>query len=156
LPSGLVAGRRTTVDSLALVARSSSTPRAACRHVYGHHLLLERDCELGDDCPCEGGDSFCAIPAVMEVQPPAGVGIDVLVIPDNNDTLLALRTELRPDQPEVDGILGTNALETVELDIDYPHARVLGRCTSPDCSTRPALPEREFRTKVSGCIGAGP
>jgi hypothetical protein len=80
----------------------------------------------------------------------------VLVISDDNDTLQALRTELRPDQPEVDGILGTNALESVELDIDYPHARVLGRCTSGDCITYPALPERAARVKVAGCIGASP
>lgn len=154
LPSGLVTGRRTTVDNMALVARSSSTPRAPCRHVYGHRLLLERDCETGDDCPCEGGDRFCPIPAIVEIAP--AVGLDVLVIPDNDPTLQALRTELRPDQPEVDGIIGTNALEATELDIDYPNARVLGRCTSADCTTRPALPETSARQKVTGCIGAGP
>lgn len=154
LPSGPVSGRKTTVDRLALVARSGSTPRAPCRHVFGHHLLLERDCEPEEDCPCEGGERFCPMPAMMELDPPGG--LEVLVIPDDNPTLQSLRAELRPDQPEVDGILGTNALLTMELDIDYPHARVLGRCTSEDCSARPALPEQEARQRVTGCIAAGP
>jgi hypothetical protein len=154
LPSGPITGRQTTIDRMALVARSSSTPRAPCRHVFAHHLLLQRDCMLGDDCPCENGEEFCPIPAVVELAPAAG--LEVLVISDDEPTLQALRTELRPDQPEVDGIIGTNALRSAELDIDYPHARVLARCTSSECVTRPALPERTDRSRVAACIAAGP
>lgn len=152
LASGPISGKRTTIDRLALVARSSTTPRAPCRSAFGHHLLTERNCNRSDDCICEGGDTFCAVPAVVELSPPAGIAI--LVIADDEPILQALRTELRPDQPEVDGILGTDAIRNAELDIDYPHDRVLARCTNVGCSTRPALPAVEDRDHVQACIGA--
>jgi hypothetical protein len=154
LPSGPITGRRATVDRMALVARASSASRAPCRHVYGHHLLLQRDCLLGEDCPCDGGARFCPVPAMVELAPQGG--LEVLVIRDDDPTLQALRTELRPDQPEVDGILGTSALLGVELDVDYPHARVLARCTTTDCTTRPALAQSGARPQVAACIAAGP
>ncbi|HEU0034079.1 MAG TPA: hypothetical protein VFQ53_25805 [Kofleriaceae bacterium] len=150
LPSGPITGKRATVDRVALVARSGSTPRAPCRHVFAHHLLLERDCVAGEDCPCEDGTTFCPLPGLVELTPSAG--IDVLVVSDEDPTLQALRTELRPDQPEVDGILGTGALGGVELDIDYPHDRVLARCAGPGCATRPALPEKTDRARVAECL----
>lgn len=152
LPSGLVSGRIATIKNLALVARSSSTPRAACRHVYGHHLLLARDCRAGDDCPCDERDVFCPMPGLLELAPTAGH--QMLVVPDDNQTLQSLRAELRPGQPEVDGILGTDVLRALEMDVDYPHARVLGRCVgaSPDCVVRTALPERSFRTRTQECL----
>lgn len=155
LPSGLVMGRRATIDRLALAAASSSSPRAPCRQAYAHRLLSQpmRDCRIGDDCPCTGGSTFCAVPAVVEIEP-AG-GIEVLVIPDADPTLQALRAELRPDQPEVDGILGADALQLLEIDVDYPHNRVLMRCASdsPDCTARPALSEAADRDQVAACIG---
>lgn len=151
LASGLVEGRRGVIDKLALVAASSSSPRAPCRQTYAHHLLLPGDCGLDeDDCPCEGGDAFCPVPSSVELTP-AG-GLPVLIVPDSNGTLQALRTELRPDQPEVDGILGLDALGSAELDIDYPHNRVLARCKNESCLARPALSERADRPIVRGCI----
>jgi hypothetical protein len=154
LPSGPVSGRLTTLSSLALVATSSSTPRAPCRHVYGSHMIIRRDCTSDDDCVCEGGDTFCSIPAVVELNAPTV--LDVLVVVDSDPTLQALRTELRPDQPEVDGILGTNAMRTAELDIDYPHNRMLARCTGAGCVTRPGLTERRDRAQAQGCLGPSP
>ena len=154
LPSGPVAGRVATIPHFALVAASSSSPRAPCRQVYASHLLAQRDCEDGDECPCDSGDTFCAIPAVVELQPTGG--LSVLVISDDDPTLQALRTELRPDQPEVDGILGTDAIRDAELDIDYPHDRVLGRCADDRCRTRPALPDVADRDQVLGCLAMPP
>lgn len=150
LPSGPVAGRRGSLSSLALVATSSTTPRAPCRQVYGSHLLLQRNCTVEDDCPCESGGEFCAVPAIVELHPPAR--LDVLVVSDANATLQALRAELRPDQAEVDGILGADALRTLELDADYPHSRVLVRCTGEGCVTRPGLTEVSDRTQIQGCL----
>ncbi len=150
LPSGAVTGRVATVDNMALVARSISTPRAACRHVYAHHVLLERNCIAGDDCPCEHGNTFCPLPALVELAPSAG--LEVLVISDDNSTLQALRTELRPDQAEVDGILGTSALRGLEMDVDYPHDRVLARCTTADCTMRTALLLESDRDQVFNCL----
>jgi hypothetical protein len=156
LPSGQVFGRRASIDRLALAAASSSSPRAPCRQAYAHRLLLERDCRPGDDCPCEGGDAFCPVPAIVELEPPGG--LEVLVVPDGDATLQALRAELRPDQPEVDGILGADALQAAEIDIDYPHNRVLMRCTSPSpaCEARPALSELADRTQACNCIAGCP
>ncbi|MDB4963806.1 MAG: hypothetical protein JWP01_3805 [Myxococcales bacterium] len=154
LPSGRLEGRRGTLEALALVASSSSTPRAPCRQVYGSHLMVQRNCQVTDDCPCEDRSSFCGVPAIVELTPPTA--LDVLVIPDSDPTLQALRTELRPDQAEVDGILGTNALRTAEIDVDYPHNRLLARCTAGGCSTRPALTEESDRGQIQGCIGPNP
>ena len=153
LPSGLVNGRRAHLDALALVAASTSNALAPCRQVYAHHFLAVRDCIPSDaDCPCAVGDVFCNVPAIVELQPPAGIA--VLIVDDDTNTLQALRTELRPDQPEVDGILGTDALRMLELDVDYPNARVLQRCTADRsiCSARPELFDGD-RVQVNGCIG---
>ena len=158
LPSGPTTGHATTVPSMALVGNSDPNTRGPCRQVYAHHLLTPADCGAGSDvdCPCRDGGTgnanltFCGVPAIVEMSPPAG--FDVLVIPDDDPTLQALRTELRPDQPEVDGILGTSALRTLELDADYPHDRALVRCTDPSCSTRPELPDTTSRTQVQGCV----
>ncbi len=155
LPSGKIAGRLATIDKLALVARSSSSPRAPCRQFYAHHLMAERDCQASDrDCPCESGDVFCPVPGIVEVAP--AVGLDFLIVSDDNATLQALRTELRPDQQEVDGILGTSVLRDVEVDVDYPHNRVLARCTSDACETRPAINDPSDRTQINGCLSAPP
>src|SRR5204862_7118211 len=97
----------------------SSNSLAPCRQLYAHRLfsalgpIQSADCAGsgqtgGDqiDCPCKDGSSFCAVPATFELAPQGGV--DVLVVDATEPTLQALRTELRPDQPEVDGILGTH------------------------------------------------
>jgi hypothetical protein len=162
LPSGTVTGRRATIDRLALVATSSSNALAPCRQVYAHRLLsnhvvnVDRECVSHDglppelDCPCKDGSEFCAVPAILELTPSAG--LDVLVVDDTDATLQALRTELRPDQPEVDGILGTNALRDAEIDVDYPHDRLLARCRSATCSARPELAQRKDRCQINRCI----
>lgn len=154
LPSGPVTGGLADLPSIALVGNSGSNPRAPCRQMWASHLLAERDCQLGDDCPCTEG-VFCGVPAVVELAPASR--IPVLVVPDDNETLQALRTELRPDRPEVDGILGTAALEALELDIDYGHDRLLARCVDrTTCGARPALADKAARSYVNGCLGDMP
>lgn len=151
LPSGPVNGRFGSIPNLALVASSSGTPRAACRQVYASHFMLQRNCVTADDCPCENAeDTFCGAPAILHLAPPGG--IEIFVVPDSNETLQALRTELRPNQAEVDGILGTSALKTAEIDVDYPHNRVLVRCTGEGCVARPQLTEASNRPQVRGCL----
>ena len=163
LPSGPTSGHVATLPSIAFVGFDQSTSRGPCREQFAHHLLLQHDCLLTDDCPCEDGggnntgNTFCSVPAVVELAPTAG--FPVLVISDADPTLQALRTELRPDQAEVDGILGTSALRTIELDADYPHDRVLLRCDATDgrdtsCVTRPELPDQSSRAAVQGCIAS--
>lgn len=153
MPSGLVVGKRATIPALALVGGTTSNTRAPCRQVWASHLMIQRDCIEGDDCPCPGdfsSDPFCPVPAVLELAPSGGIA--VLVVADTDPTLQALRTELRPDQPEVDGILGVDAIRLMELDLDYPHDRVLGRCASDRCTARPELDSEDQRTAVQACL----
>jgi hypothetical protein len=85
---------------------------------------------------------------------PSG-GIDVLVIADDEPVLQALRTELAPDQADVDGILGTEAMRGPVIDADYPNNRMLMRCPrgTPGCTARPELDEESFRPQMAGCVG---
>jgi hypothetical protein len=161
LENETISGNLTTLPTMALVANSPTNPRAPCRQVWANHLLVNADCAPGDDCPCipdqdPNNGTFCAVPAEVELAPPAG--FPVLIVDDTNDTLQALRTELTPDQPEVDGILGTSALRQIELDVDYPDDRLLARCTdtnAAECFVRPELPREQDRAQVQGCIGIG-
>lgn len=165
LPSGPITGQVATLPSMALVGYDQSTNRGPCREDYAHHLLLARNCTATDDCPCKdtgvdnGDDTTCSVPAIVELTPPAG--FPILVVPDDDPTLQALRTELAPDQADLDGILGTSALQALELDADFPHDRVVMRCApgaaSDGCVTRPELPTENpvTRTQVTQCIGSG-
>lgn len=146
LPSGRVDGRLATLDRVALVATSSDNELAPCRQVYAHRVLApgkaSSDLCAGNndptkDCPCEDGGTDCKVPAVLELAPAAG--LEVLIVADTNATLQALRTELRPDQREIDGILGATALRSAEIDVDYPHDRLLGRCAGGECCARPGM-----------------
>ena len=57
-------------------------------------------------------------------------GIEVLVIPDNSAILQAVRAEIRPEGPEIDGLLGASALKSLRIELDYrPRpARVIVSC----------------------------
>jgi hypothetical protein len=156
LSSGPVSGFATTLPKIALAGNSTAFPRAPCRQVYASHLLAEQYCPNPSDtdqCPCPDGANFCPVPAVIEVTPAAR--LPVLVLDDADPVLQSLRAELRPNEPEIDGILGTSALQGVELDIDYPHDRLLARCTDPaTCSVRPELDgSSSERLQVQGCLG---
>lgn len=175
MPSGPVTGGRVVIPRLALVAAPTSNALAPCRQIYAHRLLAaqtidETQCIQNNpagtiDCPCKLGDAFCPVPAVLELgqlvpelvgQPAAPGAIEVLVVDDGEPMLQALRTELRPDQPEVDGILGTGALRSAEIDVDYPHDRVVARCTDPQrCKTRPQLAQLEDRCQINRCMYTG-
>jgi len=155
LPSGPVAGRVTSLPAIALVGNLPSNPRAPCRQVYAHHLLATQNCGPGIDCPCADGQTFCSVPAVVELAPTGR--LTVLIVPNDNPTLQALRTELRPDRPEVDGILGSEALDALELDIDYPNGRLLARCVDRQtCGARITIADRDSpaqeRKNIAGCL----
>jgi hypothetical protein len=156
LPSGPITGKLGSIPSLALVSNFSANPRAPCRQVWASHLLAARTCQPGDDCPCTDGKSFCSTPAMVELAPPSKM-ISFLIVSDSEPVLQALRAELRPDRPEVDGILGADVLTSVELDLDYAHDRMLARCTDTNaCSGRTLLAEDNpdsTRFFVNGCLG---
>ncbi len=156
MPGGILRGQRGMIDTLSLVAAPGGNDLSPCRQIYAHRALapasLGDDCKTttGDDCPCDDGTTFCNVPAIVELTPPGGIA--VLVISDTDSTLQALRAELRPDQPEVDGILGTDVLRGAELDIDYPHDRLLARCAGGDCCVRPELTSEDDRDGINRCI----
>ncbi|HEX4423637.1 MAG TPA: hypothetical protein VH165_37260 [Kofleriaceae bacterium] len=156
LPSGIVHGQRATIDSLALVGASGANELSPCRQIYAHRVLAPRslgsscDTRTNADCPCEDDSTFCTVPAILELTPPGG--FDVLVIADSDPTLQALRAELRPDQPEIDGILGTGVLRAAEFDVDYPHDRLLARCPGGDCCVRPEFTQESDRDQINNCL----
>ncbi len=174
LPSGPVRGKRTNIATLDFVGKSTSNPRSPCRQAYASRVMIDHNCQPGEDCPCIDTDhdngTYCGVPAIVELAPPTG--FDVLIIDDNDPTLQALRTELRPDQQEIDGVLGTSALRYIELDLDQPNNRMLARCQNAadktTCAVRPeilneppkasilssdAQTEADHRKQISGCIG---
>ena len=157
LPSGPITGKLAEIPSLALVSNFSASPRAPCRQVWASHLLAARNCAPGDDCPCTSPDTYCSAPAMVELAPPTN--IPFLIVSDSEPVLQALRAELRPDRPEVDGIVGADILTSVELDLDYAHDRMLARCTNRDvCSTRTFIDgdtdkAASSRFYVNGCLG---
>jgi hypothetical protein len=152
LPSGRVDGLVATLGSLSITATVGSSPRGPCREVWASKLA-EEDCRVGEPCACDA-TGFCGAPSVLDLRP-AG-GIRVLVVPDENVVLQSLRAELRPDEAEVDGILGTDALRSAQLDIDYPHNRVLGRCLTDDatCWAWPQVDEASRDDIVAACVYA--
>lgn len=159
LPQGPIDGRLARIDRLAIVGTDNAPP-SACRQVYGHHLMSVRDCtdaEAGTvDCPCEGdsGDTRCQVAAIAELSP--ADPIEFVVVPDEHPLLQALRAELRPAQPEVDGVLGVDALATTSFDIDYPNTRMLIRCVAEGCVPRPKFISVDSRPVIAACVAAAP
>jgi hypothetical protein len=171
LPSGPVTGKLATIAALDLVSGSTTWTRGACRGVYASRFLTKGACGTGvdgvppdqEDCPC-GAARFCAAPAVVELAPAAP--IQFVVIADTHPVLQALRAELRPARPEVDGILGMNALAGAVLDVDYPNNRALIRCVPPAsgcvpdpaavpaCTVRPTLRDADSQPLVGSCVAA--
>jgi hypothetical protein len=145
---GPIRGWRRTIDRIALVGRSDPG-RGPCRQVYAHRLLSVRNCEVGDECPCQDARQ-CQVPAIVELDP--DTPIDVLIVPDENPTLQDLRTEFRPETAELDGILGTAALRALSIDVDNPHDRLLLRCETGNCRVRPALTTTVVRPVVVQCL----
>jgi len=166
LPSGIVTGQHVTIKRLALVAASTSNALSPCRQIYAHRLLTTHQLATADcqrdangnsprDCPCKDGSLFCAVPGILELTPVPPAVIDMLVVSDTDMTLQALRAELRPDQPEVDGILGADVLRNAEIDVDYPHDRLLARCPDRSCLARPQLakdPQESDVCQINHCI----
>jgi hypothetical protein len=174
LLSGEVSGRRATLPSLALVGKS--TERGACGDVYAHRYLTRDDnlnppamqpleeedkdgvistCQPGEiDCPCDRLP--CGAPSIVELAGTGAAQLNILVIADDTPILVGLRTELRPDEAEVDGVIGNEIFARLSFDIDYPNNRVLARCAGsiPDasCLARPELPNFDYGQRMTCCL----
>jgi hypothetical protein len=147
LPSGPITGGATSLPSFALVGTPGSNARGPCQDLLASHALVDSCVASNPLCPTSG---VCGAPAVVELS----TALDVIVVDDADPTLQALRAELRPDQAEVDGILGTAAIAALELDVDYPHGRLLARCAAGagGCVLRPALATCVYLPRVRACL----
>ena len=155
IESGPLVGHLGSVNSMAFAAITGASPRGACREDYANHFLAVRNCITDGpnpdaDCPCTDGQ-VCGAAAIVELNPTATV--PVLIISDDDPTLQSLRAELRPLEAEIDGILGTDVLHATELDLDYPHNRMLWRCNdSSSCAIRPELTSTDNRAQLQSCL----
>jgi hypothetical protein len=103
-----------------------------------------------DQCPCADDDRFCPTAGAMELGEP----IAVAVVPDDLPLLQALRAEVRPSLPEIDGLLGLDALAALRIDLDYPNDRVLLGCRDVDrCRPRPGVRSLSSLDQLVACGG---
>lgn len=149
LVSGPITVRRATIVDLALVSEFSDE-RGPCQELYASAYMRRcGDCisPAQDACPCKDDDRFCRAGAAVTLRQ----AVEVAVVPDTSALLQALRDELRPALPELDGILAPSALEPLVLDVDYNNNRVIARC-DPDhtdvCVTLPAVIDRSTRDET--------
>lgn len=181
IASGPITVQRTTITDLALVSEYSDD-RGPCQELYTNAFMLRcgnlpdgvdccgdsedenrEGCSQSDQllCPCEyrEGDreedrqEFCRSGAVAAIDR----AVPVAVLADTHPLLQALRDEIRPELPELDGILAPSALATLEIDVDYPNNRMIVRdpfpTEPPDAglpvhATRPAVINADTRNTV--------
>jgi hypothetical protein len=166
--SGAISGRLGSVNRVALLAdgTGASEERGPCQELYAHHVMIEGLCSEGDPndvcslcgdapgalgpCVCPDRDDFCPVAASIELDR----SFPIAVIDDLEPLLQALRDELRPDLPDLDGLLAPSALGPLQLDVDYPNGRAVARCGDPSsCVTRPQIGGQKSLSAVTACIG---
>jgi hypothetical protein len=85
--------------------------------------------------------------------------LPVAVVPDGAPLLQALRAEVRPEGPEIDGIIGAGALRSARLELDYRSqpARAIFSCerdaVAGSCRTVGRCPRLPDRTQKHVCFG---
>jgi hypothetical protein len=156
MPSGGTLGRLGQISRLALVGEGS-VERGPCQELYANHILATNQCEAAEDpvapCPCANNQTFCSTAAAVEIER----SFPVVVVDDLDPLLQALRDELRPNYPEVDGVLALSAVAPLSFDVDYPNGRLLVRCSSDaGCQARPAVRSRDRLPEIAACLPADP
>jgi hypothetical protein len=116
--------------------------------------------------------SACAQPCDTDVRNAAlaqnaaayleiGRTVSVAIIPDETPWLQALRAEIRPEGPELDGLLGADVFAETTLELDYrshPGRAVLacGPANSTSCFTSPRCQRLENDSDEHACFGLPP
>ena len=152
LPSGAIQGRRAQVPFLALTGDigADSDGRGPCRELYANaRMRISRSCaDSAVDCPCPDNEKSCKAAAAVELNHP----IDVVIVDSRLALLQALRDELRPGVPELDGVLGVQALKTLQVEFDFPNKRLLMRCKElGTCTTRPQVTNQNTLSTLDEC-----
>jgi hypothetical protein len=158
LPSGAAPARLGRIGSLALVGSLGNASdeddedRGPCRELHLNRVMSTRACEDPESgispCPCPNQAQFCSTAAAVDLDR----SIDVAVLDDGHPVLQALRDELRPEAPELDGILGTQALAPLRLELDYLNDRMVMRCLAgEECETLPAVRNEATLPALEAC-----
>jgi hypothetical protein len=79
--------------------------------------------------------------------------LPIWVVPDTAPLLVGINAEVRPFNPTVEGILGSEALTRLQLTIDYPRRRLVARCTDAGCLTFPRWINQDADTDCAACEG---
>jgi hypothetical protein len=155
LPSGPAEVKIGRVGTIALVGslgnrNEDQADRGPCRELFLNRSMSDRQCEPPDPLPpspCPDGARFCSTAAAVDLDR----SIEVAVLDDTNSVLQALRDELRPEAPELDGLLGTDALASLRLELDYFNNRMLMRCEEGGCRTLPAVRSEAAAARLCRC-----
>src|SRR5262249_21745882 len=100
----------------------------------------EECCQLENVCPadntaCNDSTSGDHVSALLEMDQP----MPIFVIADTAPILVGINADVRPGSATVDGIIGTQMLQQLVSDIDYPGHRLVARCADGNgCLTYPA------------------
>lgn len=168
LSAPVTAVQWSTLPRIALVNQEldDSTNQGACVDLGRARRLEWVERHQSED----GATGACALPCDTDPRDSSlsqnaaaylelGGDIPVAILPDSTPFLQALRAEIRPQGPELDGLIGANLLAQTSIEIDYPSkpGRALIHClseaTRATCWSSPRCPRLGSSADVRGCFG---
>ncbi len=132
------------------VVGEDSNRRGPCRELYANaRMRVANSCDDDQvDCPCPRSRKTCNAAAAVEINRV----IAVAIVDDTIPLLQGLRDELRPTVPELDGIIGVDALRSLRVEFDSPNNRLLMRCLETEfCTTRPQVRSQNHLNDLDEC-----
>lgn len=152
LLSGPVPALLGEVPYMAIVGEvgEDSDRRGPCRELYANARMRTPDgCSSSViDCPCPSSNKRCKAAAAVELSRT----IQIAVVDDALPMLQALRDELRPSVPEIDGIIGIDTLADLRVEFDFPNNRLFMRCLDTEnCVTRPQVRSQNTLAGLDQC-----
>lgn len=138
------------------MAANEDSDRGPCKELLGNRrMALFGGCDNGQECHCKDfNENGCAAGAAVEIEGPLTIG----VISDTEPTLQEIRVELRPGQPDIDGLLGMDLLGRMIVDLDYGNSRTIFRCADradTKCVVRPRIGNNGSdlrKISTAGCL----
>ncbi len=83
---------------------------------------------------CDDASPQSPTASVVELEGP----LPTYVLSDTAPLLQGISSDVQPNQPEVEAVIGTEVLKRLTTTIDYPNRRVVARCAEgADCLTYP-------------------